>query len=145
MKAVSLSIEVIITIVMVVLVLVVLTALFLGQTSERYTLIEHQRALSQGCSELALLYDCDATKLPNIRITNYDFSCGGSTGTLKAACCALEHEHEDVSSIRHCAYAACKCTIPPGRTDLVFPGNPVRCGNLVCEQGEELSCPKDCA
>ncbi|MBI2583997.1 MAG: hypothetical protein HYW25_04990 [Candidatus Aenigmarchaeota archaeon] len=113
MKGISLPIEMIVVIAVAVLVLVVIAAVFLGQSSRNYTYIDHQRALTQGCSLLSFNYECDASRLSEIKVPDYDHSCNGAEkGTLEAACCALKYEYSDLQNSNHCAYVACKCPQP---------------------------------
>jgi hypothetical protein len=102
-KGLSLLVIVAIIVGMTILVLVV-SAIFVGYRDERMVHFSDQDALSVGCIELTQRFNCDATQMEQIKMSQYNATCGNQTGnTLVIACCRAGYTPDD------CVVNVCRC------------------------------------
>ena len=111
MRGISLPIEMIVIIAVAVLVLVVIAAFFVGGAGGQIGRITDQDALTRGCVQLAMATRGCNTPLAEIRISNYDATCGTLSGnTLQVACCRSGYTQYDYNLQGSCQVLACRCS-----------------------------------
>ena len=96
-KGISLPIETIVIVAVVVLVLVVIVTFFVTGTAKPITTIQVQQAVTSGCTDLVVRFECDASKIPDINIPGFE-------GGMEKAC-ELTGYPDNVQ----CAQVQCRC------------------------------------
>ena len=104
-KGISLPIETIVIIALAVLVMVVVVVFFVSGSSKQLNAMSDQQALTQGCTDLVIRYNCDINSVGQVKISGYNGDCGGLKGdTLNVACCKAGY-----LSASDCKVQACRC------------------------------------
>ena len=89
MKGMSLPINMIVIVAIAVLVLVVVAAFFVGGLKPLQQ-IEVENAFNKGCTALRAGYNCAASSISSISISDYYYDSNAATFTVKAGdCCFL--------------------------------------------------------
>jgi len=96
-KGISLPIETIVIVAVVVLVLVVIVTFFITGTADPITDIQTQKALTSGCTDLAVRHNCDAARITDINIPGFE-------GGLEKAC-----QLSGYPDLAQCARVQCRC------------------------------------